>query len=747
MPPHVPRKTLRETRAADVNNQASKSAKPLSRDRRAAKHEGPEPSSTPQSSRRATSALESLLEDNADDASSLTSLSDEDFEDVPGAKAETAGSSDEDDEEIEFEDVEAPPVSGIDAPEPTGDLELTLNRDTRVSLTASMGDKRGLTKREKKVRSAAHRLHVLMLLWHNAIRNSWLCHPEVQATMLSHLPPRLWDEVDRWRQTSGLVKEPVAKPAPKVSHKKKIKGQAKSQRNDERSNRDWTSAADRLEQGAVDMSHGDPIFRLMQSLVAWWKQRFRITAPGLRKRGYMSLEHLDRLTKAQAIDDSDADLFGEKIDSLDAFCRCARKCQGSRDVGSQLFVALLRALGIDARLVANLQTLGFGWTKLEEAEPELERSEEDHLQDTKPPRTLDKPAKPANLAARGKTQPKAQKTRSTRSREDADVIVLDDSDQLELEYKNSDDDSVVELECSPRRPRGPAKKFDMDLEFPHYWAEVLSPVTHKYLPVDPIVKGIVATSRELTESLEPRGGKADKARQIMAYIVGHSRDGTAKDITVRYLKRQIVPGKTKGVRFPIEKVPVYNRHGKIKRHEQSDWFKKAMSGYTRGTTLHPLTEIDKVENDTDLTPVKPEKKLVKEGEETLQYYKSSKEFALQRHLKREEALKPSAEPVKVFKNKVKGGKVEDEDVFLRTDVLNVKSAETWHKQGRAPLPGEQPLKRVPYRAATTNRRREILEAEAATGQKVLQGLFSYDQTDWIIPPPIENGIIPKNGYG
>ena len=58
-----------------------------------------------------------------------------------------------------------------------------------------------------------------------------------------------------------------------------------------------------------------------------------------------------------------------------------------------------------------------------------------------------------------------------------------------------------------------------------------------------------------------------------------------------------------------------------------------------------------------------------------------------------------------------------------------------------------PLKRVPYRAATTNRRRELAEAEQASGEKVLQGLYSLDQTDWIIPPPIENGIIPKNQFG
>ncbi len=101
----------------------------------------------------------------------------------------------------------------------------------------------------------------------------------------------------------------------------------------------------------------------------------------------------------------------------------------------------------------------------------------------------------------------------------------------------------------------------------------------------------------------------------------------------------------------------------------------------------------------------------------------------------------------MFTVKGKGEDATEEKVFLRKDVVNCKSMETWHKEGRAPKLGEEPLKRVPYRAATTNRKRELAEAEHASGEKVLQGLYSMDQTDWIIPPPIENGIIPKNSFG
>ncbi|KAM0265107.1 hypothetical protein ACHAQJ_000259 [Trichoderma viride] len=745
MPPYVPPKRLRVStpeNAVTAEKSTSEVKSKAGSERKRTLYDDLDSSHTPGGS---DSLLQGFGGDDSD--SPLSSLSDSDFEDVPIAKRQktedAGGAGDDDDDEdddLEFEDVEAPQQPMPDAPVPSGDLELTLIRDTRISLTNPFGDKKGPSKRERKVRNATHCVHVLCLLWHNAVRNSWICDAEVQAIMVSHIPPRLWDEVDRWRRNSGLVD---SRPLPKAATTKK--------RGVKQESRDWGRAAKRLEEGIVDMSHGDPLFRFMKSLVAWWKQRFRVSTPGLRKWGYMSLERLDRLTKAYKDHEDVCEEFGERMEGIDDFRQCATDCRGSRDVGAQLFTALLRGLGIDARMVASLQPLGFGWNKLEDAD-----AEEDEKKEGTPIKSMNKNnagKKPAKAITKKKVEEKSKanstpsRSRSARSSAQLSAHPIEETgDDLELEYKDTDDESV-EIDLTPKTKPIYTKRFDKDLEFPHYWTEILSPATKKYLSVDPIVKGTVAVNRDLVEAFEPRGAKADRARQVIPYVVGYSKDGTAKDVTVRYLKRQVLPGRTKGVRMPLEKIPIYNHHGKVKRYEMMDWFKTAMSGYRRGDKNHPLTEVDQQEEATDLKPAKAEKKEVKEGEETLQYYKQSKDFALERHLKREEALRRDAEPVKVFKNKGKGGKVDEEDVFLRSDVVLVKSAETWHKQGRAPLAGEEPLKRVPYRAATLNRKREILEAEAMTGQKVLQGLYSFDQTDWIIPPPIKDGVIPKNEYG
>ncbi|KAI1266076.1 Rad4-domain-containing protein [Xylariaceae sp. FL1019] len=749
MPPLVPRKRLMRTPSPDTHGRVAKqSGRGKAKVNTAVKvphrkttlFEDLDSASKKGSAEKTRAAIQQMQDD--DDSSSLSSLSDAEFEDVPAAKRVKTdhGSEDSnDDEEMEFEDVPSHQQQQ-EQPEPElGDLELTLYQDNRpVPLPSELG-KKGPSKREKAIRISTHCMHVQFLMWHNAVRNSWLCDEEVQAILISHLPPRLWEEFDRWKRSSGLN---VAEASPKKEVKEKKTAKGRGKRASARPTKDWSDAAERLEKGVPDLSHGDPLFRLMKALVSWWKQRFRTTSPGLRKWGYMNARRLGKLRAAFEEKEHDPNRFGERIENIDDFRRMAQNCTGSRDVGAQLFTALLRGLGLEARMVANIQSLGFGWSRAEEADDEKPLSNG---------KKADEPTPRKEATVKKKTAPiKPTRRKARKNDKDALTMDLDDSDEYAepLEDESEDNLSVVSgtQDVRTRKPES-TTSYDKELEFPIYWSEILSPVTSKYLSVDPIVKSVVGTNRDLVESLEPRGGKADKAKQIMAYTVGFSPDGTAKDVTVRYLRKQIFPGKTKGTRMPEEKVPIYNKHGKVKKYDQFDWFKSVMRGYGRGSSKHPVVEADEIEESTDLKPALPEKKEVKEGEETLQYYKSSKEFVLQRHLKREEALLPSAVPIKIFRNKVKGGKVEEEDVYLRKDVVAVKSAETWHKVGRAPLQDAEPRKHAPYRAATTNRRREIAEAEAATGKKVLQPLYSEDQTDWIIPDPIENGVIPKNEYG
>lgn len=701
-------------------------------------------------------ALLKQLAASDDDESSLSSLTEDEFEDVPNAKRrKTAETSDDEDEDVEFEDVETNPAPG---PVPSGDLELTLTKETRVSITNPFGTKKGPSKIERQIRISTHQVHIQMLMFHNAIRNAWCCDKELQEILIEQLPPTIEQQVEKWRRDSGL------ETTKEEAHKEKGKGKGKNTKRkkaDVRSQRDWGEPAERLANSEVNMSGGDPLFRLLKLLMAYWKQRFRITAPGLRKLGYMSLQTLDEESKSFKEDEHDPERHGERIRDVGEFRECAKIMEGSRDVGAQLFTALLRGLRLEARLVASLQPVGFGWSQTEEAfdknprklkKPKPAKTDRESSDEERSASEEEVESKPAQRG-RGKGPAKKAKPpklapssggRSSRGSGFKDAPI-DLSESEEASAVASDHESVIDVTPAKRRTL-PSLAYDKDLK-PHYWSEVLSPVTNTYTPVDAVVLHALGTNQEQVEKFESRGTKSEKAKQVTAYIVGHSSDGTAKDVTTRYLKRHQWPGRTKGFRLPIEKVPVHNRRGKVVRYEERDWFKTVMSGYIRGTRKSPRTEIDDYEEATDLKPMKVEKKEVEEGKETLQYYKSSADFLLERHLRREEALVPTAKHVRMFTIKGKGEDAVQEKVYLRKDVVHCKSMETWHKEGRAPKTGEQPLKRVPYRAATTNRKRELAEAEHASGEKMLQGLYSWDQTDWIIPPPIENGIIPKNSFG
>lgn len=677
---------------------------------------------------------------------SLSDVSSSEFEDVelPSAKKRKIEHGEEDDE-IDWEDamqVEAKETTA-EASGSASDLVLTLG-GCDPAPTAVLSDKKKMpSKRERQIRISTHRMHVQFLLFHNFIRNGWACDERVQETLVDQLPPGVRKEVEKWKVSSGIKTQPseaTSNPSQRQTKGKRKGGKASY---DVRSQREWGKPAERQEIGAPNMSSADPIIRLLKVLAGYWKKRFTITAPSLRKQGYKPLVQLKDEISCFKNDKHDHEEHGERINGVEGFRRCAKSCEGSRDIGVQLFTALIRGLGIDTRLVASLQPVGFGWTKNEEAEPKKKTNKASETRDSEDSNILSSSDDESIAKSResAKSAKPSTKRKSLSTAKQNAVIVVSDKDG----QRSSDDEESV-IDVTPLTPRKkPNMHYDRDLAFPTYWIEAISPISSEVYPVDPFVLNpAVATNAEHLSAFESRGAKADKAKQVFAYVVAHSSDGTAKEVTTRYLKRHMWPGRTKGVRMPVEKVPVYNKSGKIKYHEDYDWFKTVMSGYKR--PYNKRTAVDELEETKDLNPVKPEKKEKKEGQETLQGYKSSADYVLERHLRREEAILPGAEPVNTFTTG-KGDQALEEPVFLRKDVMVCRTGESWHKEGRQIKVGETPMKMVPVRAVTLTRKREVEEAQRDGGEKLKQGLYSWDQTDWIIPPPIEDGVIPKNAFG
>lgn len=685
----------------------------------------------------------SLGSDDSD--SSLSDVDSDTFEDVlttaTGKTISAPVEDDEDeDEDIEWEDAGAKPQESASsrAPLADGPIELVFRKDDNEidygTAAAATAGKKGPTKREKEARIRTHQMHVQFLLWHNTIRNRWISDPQVQRTLVQQLPTQIKKEVEKWKKASGLSVPETPAKGPQSKPKKR----GKQKKSDPRNERDWGRPSQRLEVGRPDMSHGDPIIPLMKVLAAYWKKRFAITSPGLRKRGYGTKQALKQIIYSFRNDEHDPEEHGERIRDLGEFREAAKGCEGSRDLGAQLFTALLRAIGIESRLVASLQPSGFGWTKAEQMVPRkvVRAVDSDMSSDD----SDEEEAKSISEIAKSRTSSVSRPARNSRKSGGSATNPVN----LDMDTEDDkDDDSLVDV--TPLMPRRRPQQYDRDNPFPIYWTEAISPITNKVLPVSPLIlNSPVASTPEVLYTFEPRGAKAEKTKTVMAYVVAYSSDGTAKDVTVRYLKNRIWPGKTKGFRFPVEKIPIHNKHGKVKRYEDYDWFKRTMSGYERPDLMR--TAADDVEDASDLVPQLPPKKEVKDDTDTLQSLKASADYVLERFLRREEALRPGAQPVKTFVSG-KGENLKEEPVYRRGDVERCLTAESWHKEGRRPKAGEAPWKLVPVRAVTLTRKREAEEHERQTGQKQMQGLYSWDQTEYIIPPAIQNGVIPKNAYG
>ncbi|ETN46731.1 uncharacterized protein HMPREF1541_00920 [Cyphellophora europaea CBS 101466] len=743
MPPFIPKKRLAATPPPD------KPATP--RKKQKVTEDSPNAGSTRTPAQKIRRVF-SLDSDDSD--SSLSTLDSDAFEDVPSKvtegpaasakRAQAANDDSDDSDEIEWENAIHHQPEQYVPKEPakvTGGVKFSIDADDDEFggfAAASNKKKQGLSKTERETRIASHQLHVQFLLWHNAVRNCWISDKEVQRILMEQLPGQIKREVEKWSRASGLGSP--EKPKKKQAEKSKSK---KSKPINIREERDWGRPSQRLEEGKADLSSGDPLISLLKVLSAYWNKRFAVTAPGLRKRGYSTRLERRKEVNSYKNDPHDPEKHGERIQSLREFREVAKKSEGSRDVGAQLFTALLRGLGIEARLVASLQPAGFGATKAEEMAPKRDppkppanvpsSSEESE------PNTADIETINSTKKKRGQKTKRQQTSRQAKGKPESPINLDTESDSV----SESADESVVDV--TPTVPKKRPARYDREVPYPIYWTEAISPITCKVYPTSPLVlEKPVATNDEMLGNFEPRGAKADKVRLVIAYVVAYSSDGTAKDVTVRYLRKHIWPGKTKASRFPIEQIPIYDKRGKIQRYEDYDWFKFTLSPYVRSD--HMRTGVDDVEDANELVPQEPEKKQVDNTIDTLSSLKASADFVLERFLRREEALRPGAEPDRMFTSG-KGDNLKEEPVYRRADVERCLTTESWHKEGRIPKLGEVPLKRVPVRAVTLTRKREAEEHERVTGEKQLQGLYSWDQTEYIIPPPIRDGLIPKNSFG
>ena len=443
------------------------------------------------------------------------------------------------DEEFEDVDVDAPTLqprqeNSEDEKETGGfDLNLTHAADTTPQ-RAPRKKARLFSRQERAHHLITHKMHMLCLLHSCKIRNQWCNDDIVQATLKMLLSPK-----DRqWFKT---------KP-------------------------EWTQFR-RAESIKKGLDIAGKVFLAS----------FKITARGMR-RAYWD----DETSKFEMPPDADS------VIDLDDFREAALNMKGSRDVGAMLYCALLRACGLDVRLVCSLQLLPINAGS--KSRPPLRGV------------SVSRPSSPAPATATPKPG-------------------VDTGNSIAAIRARSRLDPFAALTSTSCRPSPKTrKKVILESPFPVFWCEVLDEAHQRWLPVDPLVTQTI----DKRFKFEP---SASDAENTMIYVMAFDADSHLRDVTRRYTTWFLA--KTRKQR--LEMTP-----------GGEAWLHRVVAAYSRGWS----TDLDAVE-DTELANFEAREKMPT----AMADFKDHPRYVLERDLRRNEVLVPPLHEVAKVKTG-KSGKME-----------------------------------------------------------------------------------------
>ncbi|OAA62837.1 DNA repair protein [Niveomyces insectorum RCEF 264] len=631
--------------------------------------------------------------DSEDDDSEDDSDGDSDDEDGGGVR-------------MVFEDVVAPAATALrsdggDAgggtsedgkPEAQGMLELNLTAHESGVSAARRGvrpaRKKPLTRAERLRRIDIHKVHVCCLMAHAARRNRWCNDEAVQEA----LQPLLTDKMLTYLN-------------PDTTRLSQF-GQTESLKNG------------------------------LQQVATMFRARFAITERGLRRA--LWADDPDHLKDYQLPSDMESVLDRED------FRAAANTLQGSRDVGAQLFCALLRTAGVETRLVSSLQPLSF----LASA-PTLPK-----------PKSARSAATPTPKPSTGPTIPPIYRD-TTPSAAPPTGSPSTASPLRRLGHPHAAAYHLPSVRTTPPRRQAAASSTDPPLStvlvirgespFPVYWVEVLDVAHQKWQPVDALVTG----TQWRPGKLEPPA--SDKANQL-AYAIAFADDGTAKDVTRRYAKaynaktrRARVDGLGGAPPLPAAPGATARRDGGGSGGDK--WLRRAMRPFVRRRAHR--TDLDQIE-DAELAAVEAREPLPRNVAD----FHNHPVFALERHLRRHEVLLPNA-PVAGTVSAGSRGALER--IYRRRDVRVAYSADRWYRLGRVVLPNEIPAKWLPPATRPrANRNRahddddDDDDDDDSIDNIIRNGghpppagtpLYTPEQTVLYEAPPVVDGRVPKNKFG
>ncbi|GME66888.1 unnamed protein product [[Candida] boidinii] len=554
----------------------------------------------------------------------------------------------------EFEDVE------IDIPSnPQHMLNASgamKNKDDSITVTIKNSDpndkKKGKKSRstqvsrdERKFRYSFHKAYLFAMLYHGAVRNMWCNHPKLFRLLKADVPPNLKKEIREYRNMN--YEDP----------QKKLLNQTKTRK----------------------------LLDVLRHLMEYWYKSFTVTSyVTIFKKKWNELEIARKLKTSKV--------------SLRKFIKLVYQGKGSRDIGAQGFVSLLRSLGFQARLIFSLQPPDF--TNLSIVKPlEDEMIEEKEIE----------------------SQNRAQ---ANRSRSVLEKKPMTEMDKLLASLKVNRS-ATTNLRNYRLGKENQASEYYSN--YPIFWCEVWNPHNKKWITIDPIVKKYIE-SVNTKSVLEP---PLNDERNNAFYVVGFDTKGGARDVTRRY----------------AESYNAKIRKKRITRVQKDEELWNSL-------LFQASSDVRKQRNRMDMYErLDFEEKNLKEGmPNSIQDFRNHPVYALEEQLKFNEVLYPKISCGTIRRKISKGsGKGETIPVYKRSYVQPVKSAKAWFMNGRVLKVGERPLKVKDISGLKKRKLRSEdnfrLTDDEDDDKETEVNLYAEYQTELYVPPPIVDGKIPENAFG
>ena len=245
------------------------------------------------------------------------------------------------------------------------------------------------------------------------------------------------------------------------------------------------------------------------------------------------------------------------------FRKLTQQREASRDVGAQLFCALLRSAGVDTRLVCSLQPLPFVASATRHATPLKpvatyvvpDTSDQGNTSSEDPGNDVQSLAAASGAVVAGPSGSRGVRRvvrpGAPRLGPGAGAAPTASGSQLHSHRNEAD------VEQAPKRKR------IRESPYPVYWVEAFNTALQKWIPIDPLVTKTIAKPTRF----EP---PASDAENEMSYVVAFEDDGVARDVTRRYAKA--INAKTRKRRVEVTKGGVI-------------WWRRTMRHFDRGFSL------------------------------------------------------------------------------------------------------------------------------------------------------------------